>query len=326
MARKIVQKSLELFQSLTTSTSDSPEMCYILDLPPEIVQCITEHISIRDLISFSRTCRTFYTLINSDAFWAHRIGCQFPPSVVQLYTSDVFQQPEYVESEDAPRESGFEHTASEYDFDKAAKNSATHYNDEAIERRHAKMYVSKEDFFNILQYFQYKKPKRDLEVPLMKLMYFYLIDRKRQAAIEMDVVHRNDEYLVEQTDQDSLKGRIISLQSVCWLEITGRFPHVIMPGKYQILWRMKCQQNNVRMWADTEFMVVPSHGKLSVHRVSENDFRNYVLLHSNRWFLINMGHVIIYEPSTVLLAVRNWRNGNWKYGISWDCIELKIVS
>ena len=323
MARKILQKGFELFQSLTTST---PGTCYILDLPPEILQCVTEHLSVSDLILLSRTCRAFHTLINDDAFWAHRIGCRFAPSIAQLYTSDLFQQPEYVESNDEPRESGFEHIRHECDFDKAAKNSATHYNDEAIERRRGKMYVSREDFAKLLQYFQFKKPNIALQVPFMKLVYFYLIDRKRQAAVEMDVVHRNDHYLVEQTDKDSFKGRIISLQSVCWLEISGRFPHVIMPGKYEVLWRMKCRENNVRMWADTEFMIVPSHGKLLVHKVSENDFRNHALLHSNQWFLINMGHVIIYEPSTVLLAVRNWHDGNWKYGISWDCIELKIVS
>ena len=325
MAEKIVRKGLEFVRSWTTSTSRTSGICYILDLPPEILQCITEHLNVRDLTALSRTCRRFYTLINDDAFWTHRIRCQFPPSIVELYTSNLFQRPEYVESHDEPRASGFEHTRHESELDATAKNSATHYNDEAIERRHATMYVSREDFRKLVQYFQFKKPKKDLRIPLMKLVYFYLIDRKRQAAVDMNVVHRND-HLTEQADRDSFKGRIIHLRTVCWLEITGRLQHTIMPGKYEVVWRMKCGANGVRMWTDTEFMVVPSHGKLLIYKVSDDEFQTHALTSNRQWFLIEMGHIIIYEPSTVWFAVRNWNDLSWKSGISWDCVELKMIS
>lgn len=274
----------------------------------------------------SQTCQTFYTLINNDNFWIHRIRYQFSPSITQLYTFDLFQKPQYIQTNDEPRPSGLEHTRVESELDELARNSATHYNDEAIERRHAKIYVSKEEFLRNIQYFHFNKPKNDLQVPLMKLIYFYLIDRKREAVVDMVVVHRSNYYLVEQTDPDSFKGRIIHLTNVCWLEITGRFQHNIMPGKYEVIWRMKCDDNYIRIWGETEFIVVPSHGKMLVRKVSDNDFRTYAIEHGNRWFLINMGHIIIYEPSKVLIAMRNWHNGNWKSGISWDCIELKIVS
>jgi hypothetical protein len=327
-----LRKALQAFRAMVTSLYDdtsadnTPGICYILNLPPEILQNITEYLKTSDIVSLSRTCRAFYSLINVDSFWIHRIRCQFSPSITQLYAYDLFQKPSYIQTNDEPRPSGFENTRNESELDELAKNSATHYNDAAIERRHAKMYVSKEDFLKNMQYFQYNKPRNDLSIPFMKLIYFYLIDRKREAAVDMGVVHRNAYYLVERPDPNSFKGRIIYLQHVCWLEISGRFQHDIMPGKYEVIWRMKCQGTDVRMWSDTEFMVVPSHGKMLVHRVSDNDFRTYALKNIDQWFLINMGSIIIYEPSKVLIGIRNWSNGNWKSGISWDCIELKIIS
>jgi hypothetical protein len=306
-------------------SDNTSEICWILDLPSEILQMIAEHLNIRDAMSLSKTCRTFYTLINDDNFWIHRIRCQLPQPVAKLYTFDLFQEPENIQMNDIECPSGFIHDKRGAELDLTAINSATHYNDEAIKKRHAKMYASKEDFSTNVQYFQYTKPKHDVVVPFMKLIYFYLIDRKRTSVVNMGVIHRNDHYLVEQKDKDSLTGRIIHLQQVCWLEIDGRFEHDIMPGKYEVSWRMKCSTGGVRMWGETEFSVVPSHGKMLVYEISENDFRPYALEHGNNWFIMNMGQIIIYEPSIVLVGIRNWINGNWKSGISWDCIELKLV-
>jgi hypothetical protein len=332
MATKDIRTALQSFISWLSPSSDDPStehasgICYILHLPPEILQLITEYLKLRDVVSLSQTCQTFYTLINDDNFWVHRIRCQFSPSITHLYTFDLFQEPESIQINDEPRPSGFDHNRNESELDELGKNSATYYNDEAIERRHGKMYVSKENFFKHVQYFQFEKPKNNPTIPLMKLIYFYLIDRKRRATVDMGVIHRNNHYLVERPDQDSFKGRVIYLQQVCWLEITGCFEKTIMPGKYEVIWRMKSDANGVRMWGETEFLVVPSHGKMLISKISEHDFQNYGLEHGDQWFLVNMGQIIIYEPSKVLMAIRNWNNGNWKSGISWDCIELKIAS
>jgi hypothetical protein len=331
MTTKNIRTALQSFKSWilpssdNVSTDNTSGICWILQLPPEILQTITEYLKVRDIISLSRTCQEFYTLINDDNFWIHRIRCQFSPSIAQLYTFDLFQKSESIQIDDEPRPSGFNHNRNGSEFDELAINSATHYNDEVIEQRHAKMYVSKEDFLRNFQYFQFKKPENNLQIPFMKLIYFYLIDRKRTAIVDMDVVHRNDHYLVEQNDKESLKGRIIYLQQVCWLEVTGSFEHNIMPGKYEVIWRMKGRGNDVRIGGETEFTVVPSHGKLLIYKISDNDFRTYVLEHGNQWFSVNMGQIIIYEPSKVLMGIRNWNNGYWKSGISWDCIELKLV-
>jgi len=309
----------------TVTTDEISGVCWILDLPPEILQMITDFLTVHDLISLSRTCRELHTLINDDSYWIHRIHSEFPRPIAQLYTFDLFQEPEHIQTNDEPRPSGFNHVRDNGEIDLLARNSATHYNDEAIERRHAKMYVSKEDFLSNVQYFQFTKPREDLEVPLMKLIYFYLIDRKRRAAVNMDVIHLNNSYLADSIDRDSLTGHIIQLRNVCWLEITGRFEQNIMPGKYEVIWRMKSHSNNALMWGETEFIVVPSHGKMLINRLRDSDFRNYILEHSNRWFSITMGQIIIYEPSLVLMGIRNWNDGSWKSGISWDCIELKLI-
>ncbi|CAF2454004.1 unnamed protein product [Rotaria sp. Silwood2] len=331
MAKASIHNTFRSFMSWVSNSSDenstdnTSKICWIFHLPPEILQTVTEYLNVRDIISLSKTCRSFHTLVNDNNFWIHRINCQFPQAIAKLYTLDIFEEPENILTNDEVRSSGFDHVRGNEELDLAAINSATHYNDEAIEKRHAKMYISKEVFLTKLQYFQFKKPKNSLKIPLMKLIYFYLIDRKRTSVVNMNVIHRNNHYLVELNDEDSLIGRIIRLQQVCWLEINGRFEHDIIPGKYEVIWRMKSHSHNVNMWGETEFTVVPLHGKMLIRKISENDFRNYVLEYGDHWFSINMGHIIIYELSTVFMGIRNWNNGNWKTGLSWDCIELKLI-
>ena len=323
-----------IFRSLTSWVSPSPintpvdntsEVCRILLLPTETLQTITDYLNIHDAISLSRTCRLLYTLINDNNFWIHRIHSQYPKSMARRYTLDLFQEPEIILTNDEVYPSGFNHVRVDAELDRAAIESATHYNEQAIANRHAKMYMSKEEFLKNVQYFQFKRPNDHLKIPLMKLIFFYLIDRKRTAAVDMNVTHRNDRYLVECKDKDSLKGRIIHLRSVCWLEINGHFEHLIMPGKYEVIWRMKCNSDNTSIWGETEFIVVPSRGKMLINNVSENDFRDYVIEHGNRWFSVSMGHIMIYELSRVFIGIRNWRNLNWKSGVSWDCMELKLI-
>ncbi|UJR23089.1 hypothetical protein I4U23_026112 [Adineta vaga] len=331
MASKFIHEKLQSFRSwmtsslLTSNDNQISGICWLLDLPPEIIQMFTDYLNVNDLISFSRTCRTFYTLINNDNFWMHRIHRQLPHSIAQLYTIDVYQPPEMIQTIDEPRHADFLHVRTDSDFDKLANSSATHYNDEVIERRHDKMYVSNEDFLKHVNYFQFKTPSHHSTIPFMKLVYFYLIDRKRRAAASMDVIHLDGNYLADRTDQDSLTGHIIQLRSVCWLELTGRFQQRIMPGKYEVSWRMKGRTGYVTLYGETEFLVVPSHGKLLIKKIEDNDFRNYVLQQGDRWFTMNMGEIIIYKPSIVWMAIRNWNNGNWKSGLSWDCIELRMI-
>jgi hypothetical protein len=325
MIRKTFQFFTSWFSSDDIYADNTSGLCRILMLPPEILQIITEYLSVHEVNSLSRTCRTFYTLINNDNFWIHRVRCHFSESIAKLYTYDLFQEPEYIETNDEIRPSGFDHVRNDGELDEAAINSATHYNDEAIERRCAKMYISKRNFLASMQYFQFNEPKNELEIPLMKLIYFYLIDRKRTAAVTLNVVHRGNSYLTEQFDRDSLTSRVIHLRSVCWLELTGRVQYNIMPGKYEVIWRMKVHPGEIRMPGETEFTVVPSHGKMLIYKISENDFRNYSLKYGNHWFIIKMGQIVIYELSTVLIAIRNWNDRNWKSGVSWDCIELKFV-
>lgn len=304
----------------------TPKECYLLQLPPELLQIITEYLSSRDLSSLGRTCQAFYRLMNEDQFWIHLIRARVPPAMTSFYTYDVFQEPTILPTNDQPRPTGFMNSRSDSDLDRSAADSATHYNDDAVQQRQGKMFVSKENFRKCVQYFQFGKPRNNQTIPLMKLVYFYLIDRKRTAIVDMHVTHRNDQYLIERSDRNSFKGRIIYLNNVCWLEITGQFPRPILPGKYQVIWRMKTNGGYISVVGETEFIVVPTHGRLLNHKISEQDFRDYAIRYGQHWFSVNTGEILIYEPSTVHVAIRNWANGNWKSGIAWDCVELKIVS
>src|SRR5262249_46707704 len=151
-------------------------------------------------------------------------------------------KPEIIETYNEIRPSGFAYIRTDDQLDQLAITSATHYNDEAIEKRHAKMFVSKEEFLNNLEFYQFNKPNNYSDISFMKLIYFYLIDRKRCAAVDMNINHHELYDLIEDNDVDSLTGHIISLQDAYWVEITGRFEHKIMPGKYEVSWRMKCDK------------------------------------------------------------------------------------
>jgi hypothetical protein len=307
--------------SLTLQSSS-----WLFQLPTEILQIITDFLNPKDINSLSQTCQNFYTFLNDNKFWIHRIHRQFPHSIAQRYTFDIFQKPETIHTYNVIQPSGFAHVRTDSQIDICAINSATDYNDEVTERLGIKMYVSKEDFLNNVQYYQFNKPNDCSKIPLMKSVYFYLIDRKRRAAIDMDVTHRNTTYLVEENDVDSLKGRIIHLKSVCWLEITGDMENKIMPGKYGVSWRMKTDLDGIHVRGETEFIIVPQHGKIVNYKISQNEFRDLHLEHGgNHWFTVKMGQTIIYEPSSILVTIRNWNNPNWKSGLSWDCIELTIV-
>jgi hypothetical protein len=282
-------------------------------------------LKIRDILSLGQTCQSFYRFFNDDNFWIHRIRAQFPTSIAQLYIFDLFKKPEIIETYNEIRPSGFSHVQTGNELDHLAINSATHYNDEAIAKRNGKMYVSKEEFFNDLEFYQFNQPTDYSAVPFMKLIYFYLIDRKRSAAVEMNIIHRGLYDLIEDDDVDSLTGHIISLKNASWLEITGRLEHKIIPGKYEVSWRMKCNKLGTYMRGETEFIVVPQHGKLLDYRMSEDDFHTLTSKHEDRWFVIKMGEIIIYEPSIILVGIRNWNETNWKSNLSWDCIELTLV-
>jgi hypothetical protein len=329
MTTKNVHKTSRSFSSSTSQSSNdlsSNEICWFFRLPLEILQVITDFLEIKDVLSLNQTCQTFYTVLNDNNFWIHRIHSQFAPSIAQLYTFDLFQKPEIIETYNEIRSSGFTHVQTENELDRLAINSATHYNDEAIEKRHAKMYVSKEDFLDQVEFYQFNKPNNYSDIPLMKLIYFYLIDRKRCAAIDMNVIHHDEhQQLVEENDVDSLTGRIINLQNIYWFEITGRLEQKIMPGKYEISWRIKGALYCNFIWGETEFIVVPQHGKLLNYKMSADDFRYRLVEHENHWFIVKIGQIIIYEPSIVLVAVRNQNDTSWKSHLSWDCIELTLV-
>ena len=98
-----------------------------------------------------------------------------------------------------------------------------------------------------------------------------------------------------------------------------------MPEKFEINWRMKGDSQGTRVWGDTEFIVLPQHGTQLNYKMFGNDFCNLIHEHEYWRFVVKMGQFIIYELSTVLVAIRNWSNSDWQYDLSWDSVELTTV-
>ena len=325
MARSDVPQDTAVLLSSCSVDSSLTDKCSLVSLPLEILQMITGYLPATDIHALSRTCRALHDIIDQSSFWIHRVRSEFSANIAQFYLHDVFQKSEPVTSYDPIRPSGLHHTLADRELDRLAMHCTTHYNDESVEKRQERMFVAEDAFADRVEFYQYRKPANYEEIPLAKLIYFYLRDRKRCAAVDMHVIHRKDGFLVEEEDVDSFKGRVIHLQSVCWLEITGHFEHTIMPGTYDVRWRMKGDAAGIRLSGETEFIVVPQHGKLLIHRMSSDDFQNQMLEHEHRWFTVNIGQILIYEPSKVSVAVRNWIHRGWKSGLSWDCVELHLA-
>lgn len=311
--------------ALRSSNQPISGECFISYLPVEVIQNIATNLNLRDIGAFSRTCRSIHEIIDNDDFWSHQIHVHFPRSIARFYTNELFHEPKLIEFEPPQKGSMIQSSRAESNFDQLAERAATVYDDDAIKKQNLKMFASRQDLVNTINYYQYQKNQHFDKVPLMKLIFLYLRDRKRLATVQMEAVHRNTHYLVEEKDETCLLGAYINLRTVCWLEITGRFPHQILPGKYRISWRMKFTDPSPRMWGNTEFLVVPTEGQMKNYVMNENDFRSLALEHREQWFTMSMGEILIFKPSIVHCAIRNWSNGNWKSGIAWDCIELTIV-
>ncbi|CAF0909943.1 unnamed protein product [Adineta ricciae] len=304
------------------SNSTQLPLCH---LPYELLQIIADFLNAKDLQSLSKTCRKLYKIFHNEEFWLHRIRHHFPRSIVQLYTNDIFKQPDLISTFNDIQPTGFAHVRTDNFLDNVAITSSTHYNDDAIERRHAKMYVSQKVFLNDLEYFQYNKPNDHESIPSMKLIYFYLIDRKRCASVNMDMPIHDSQHVYKVLDADSLTGQVTYVKEIVRLDMTGRFQHTIMPGKYEVSWRMKGVANKTQMPGETEFILVPQHGRLLNYKMIDEDFQNLLHQYGDNWFTVNMTQTIIYEPSIVLIAIRNWNNRLWKRDLRLDCIELTIV-
>ena len=326
MARSDVPQDMPMLLSSRSVDSSFTGRCSLVSLPLEILQMITGYLHATDLHALCRTCRALHDIIDQNSFWMHHVRSVFSASIAQFYLYDLFKTSELVPSYDRICPSGFHHTVADRELDRLAIQCATHYNDEAVEKRQERMFVAQGAFADRVEFYQYRKPVNGEEIPLAKLIYFYLRDRKRCAAVDMHVIHRNGDFLVEEEDVDSFKGRVIHLRSACWLEITGHFEHTIMPGIYDVRWRMKGDAAGVHVSGETEFIVVPQHGKLLIHRMSADDFQKQLLEHETRWFIVEMGQILIYEPSQVSVAIRNWIDRGCKSGLSWDFVELTLAT
>ncbi|CAF1667341.1 unnamed protein product, partial [Didymodactylos carnosus] len=124
------------------------------------------------------------------------------------------------------------------------------------------MTMNIDDFRKKIYYYGFNNKLLDLyrsNILLSKLIYFYLIDQKRISFINENFVQfDNNHSYIKQNDLTSLNGEVIYIKEIIhWqygLKINMKFTN-ILPGIYQIIWRMKLQQPF--LIGCTEFLAVP---------------------------------------------------------------------
>ncbi|CAF1127504.1 unnamed protein product [Didymodactylos carnosus] len=166
-------------------------------------------------------------------------------------------------------------------------------------------------------------------IPLAKLMYFYLIDRKRMSVTDMflfdDLTHPTQ---IEQ-DPTCLNGYCIRFND--HQRLRGAF-YSIIPGNYEIIWRLKAVKisDSTEKWgtlshcfANPDFgtpccktFYSPRRGKSKWLPEMEK---------KNGWCLQSIGTFVVFETSTVYFSIRLHMTPYWAYAIYCDYVELKVV-
>lgn len=167
--------------------------------------------------------------------------------------------------------------------------------------------------------------QRDSSTTDFKQLYFELGTSKRSVARSHYILHLNDRYLVREPEEDSLNGEVLHLMEVCWLQINDTFRSVL-PGKYQLLYRMKLNGVYVNGKPIAFKANVPSDFGTSIssewseQRLSREELKQG----SGKWFTANMGEFKVEHMCDV--GVEIWgRVDYWCGGITWDTVQLKPI-
>jgi hypothetical protein len=170
-----------------------------------------------------------------------------------------------------------------------------------------------------------------------KLIYFELIKRKRISFADLNrfSFDTNRTYTTI-SDPSSLTGYVLSIKdsiSLCYsLHIETVFPN-ILPGKYDVIWRMKLQIPY--MLGETEFIAIPEQinpGEIAYMRWTQEDFLsmyrcfNCEITKTDLWFYQTIGLVEITgnQPCNVYISMINHDSIHAKHGVFLDYVELKL--
>ena len=129
---------------------------------------------------------------------------------------------------------------------------------------------------------------------------------------------------------------VAELQRILPILQRARLLQGVMPGEYQVIWRMmKVGMGNIG-WANSVVMMSTDTDR--VHPIvtgsSDNDsatchmqrqMQQFNDLPARQWVDVPAGSICIREFSNV--STRLWcHSGDWKHGLAWDSVRLKDLN
>jgi hypothetical protein len=170
-----------------------------------------------------------------------------------------------------------------------------------------------------------------------KIIYFELIKRKQISFSDLNrfSLDTNRNYLTT-PDPSSLNGYVLSIKdsiALCYSLHIGTSFKNILPGKYDVLWRMKLHLPY--MLGETEFVAIAEQinpGKIAYMRWTQDDFLsmyrcfNCDITQTSLWFYQTIGIVEVNgdKPCDVYISMTNNDAMHAKHGVFLDYVELKL--
>ncbi|CAF1253190.1 unnamed protein product, partial [Didymodactylos carnosus] len=335
-----------------TSTVSFPSHNW-LDLPEILWYYICEHLSVIDIVYLSQTNQKLYQLINTDPFWIHLIRTHFGQRLWHLYCNLLFHQTNTTDLlyKSTHNQQEFERqykqlpptilrtgwtmaiTAAQNNNIKgfAAAKRAKFYFPKL--KHQLKMAITEKTFRSHLIFYEFNNEKLisfKQTVLLSKLVYFYLLDRKRLPVNSMFTCFDNlNLHPLCEKDSTSISEYVAHVDYKWLSAVRGSFIDVI-PGEYQIVVRMKLDIVRYELQREDdnfsgEFTCIPEYGLMSNYTWDGEWFEMNYALNDKNWFEHSMGTITVYELSEVYFGMRVWMMPYKKYQILCDYIELKIV-
>lgn len=170
-----------------------------------------------------------------------------------------------------------------------------------------------------------------------KLIYFELIKRKRISFADLNRfsldTNRNYKTLI---DPSSLTGYVLYIKDsieLCYLLHIQTIFYNILPGKYDVIWRMKLDLPYIL--GETEFLAIPEQTKpsqIAYMKWTQEDFLsmyrcfNCDITKTNLWFYQTIGIIEINDdkPCNVHISLINQDSMHAKHGLYLDYVELKL--
>jgi len=326
-------------------------------LPDIVWYSICEYLpKITDIIHLSSTNHNLYNILEQNSFWRHLIRIHYGSILLKRYCDEIFSNKnncnqlctsnEYL-IEFEKQYSQLPSAILRNGWNLIVTNAQNGNMKGFAAAKRAKFYLPKfsshlnmaidENIFRDLIYHQNK-------AILSKLIYYYLSKRIRlsfayETYICFDVTRLSESHHPKILNDITSEFGSIAIFDLKWLAaIRGEF-HLIIPGRYAIICRMKlnllrCEQPSDEDQFTGEFTCIPEFGIMSSFEWDQDWFDlHYVINNSTnennqencKWFEEQMGIITVYELSTIYFGLRIWQIPYRKYTLMCDYIELKII-